>query len=262
MIGEMLHHAWQGPFRRPVRSLFHRLDPRLPRIAAGPLRGMHFPGPEAPCRLGIYEFEVQLCLRELIIPGETVYDLGANNGFLSLLAAVCVGPQGMVCSFEPLPENAERINELMRINRITQQKTLQMAVAERAGRAQFFVSAGSSGRAGGVTGEAPGYTPSLIRQDRRGEIEVEVTTIDDFAASHPPPDLVKMDIEGAEVMALAGSRRLLAERPPRVWLIEVHSDSLDREVRAILGRCGYAIDSPRERWRRKEYPRHLLARLS
>lgn len=267
MIETLLHNAWHGPWRRPVRSIFHRLNLSLPLIASGPLRGWQFAGPEAPCRLGIYELEMQRCLMERLRPGETVYDLGANNGFLSLLAAVCVGEEGLVCSFEPLPANAARIDKLMIINGISgtgrqqrevtpRQITVRMAVAERCGSSRFFVSAVAEAGVG-----ASGYTPSLIRRGRTEEIEVETTTLDNFAATHRGPDLVKMDIEGAEVMALTGARRLLAERPPRTWLIEVHSAELDRGVREILGENGYTVTELPERWRRKEYPRHLLGEL-
>ncbi|MFM8392902.1 MAG: FkbM family methyltransferase [Acidobacteriota bacterium] len=186
MLDSILYHAWYGPLRRPLRPVLHRILPRRNRVISGPLRGSHFDGPETSCRLGIYELQIQRTLRRLLRAGDVVYDLGANNGYLSLLAARCVGDDGHVYSFDPLPVNISRISTLMATNRIEHQETVPNAVADRGGIEQLYLS-----------GDSDTYTASLIRQDRRHELRVGVITLDEFIASHRRPDLVKMDVEGA-----------------------------------------------------------------
>ena len=248
LLETILFHAWYGPVRRLFRAVLHRIYPWGATILSGPLKGWFFSGPELPCRLGIYELHVQHTLRELLRPGDVFYDLGANNGYLSLLAASCAGESGRVYSFEPLPQNVERIDQLMALNGVTNQQTIRQAVSGQAGEMQLYLGS-----------EVESYTSSLIRNRRTSEITVEVTTLNDFAASHRPPDLIKMDVEGAEVQVLEGAGTLLSEHPPRHWLIEVHSPQLDREVQRILGQYGYRIEGLTVPYARKEYPRHLLA---
>ncbi len=255
MFEKILYHAWYGPLRRPIRPVLHRVISRWGRIIAGPLRGQYFNGPEAACRLGIYELQVQETLQRLLRAGDVVYDLGANNGYLSLLAARCVGKDGCVYSFDPLPANVARIGELMSTNRIGHHETVAEAVAERAGMAQLFYQS-----------EEETCTASLQRQNRPGARPVKVTTLNDFIGSHRRPDLVKMDVEGAELLVLQGATRLLSDAlpwlTPRIWLIEVHSLELDRDVCQMLEQHGYRIEPLPERYARKEYPRHILASRS
>ena len=59
--------------------------------------------------LGIYELPIQECLVRKLKPGNVFYDIGANAGFFSLLGSNCVGPEGRVFAFEPLPENIRSI---------------------------------------------------------------------------------------------------------------------------------------------------------
>ena len=63
--------------------------------------------------LGTYEPELQAALRQFLRPGSTVYDVGANIGYISLLMAHNVGPDGKIFAFEALPVNVERIQQNM-----------------------------------------------------------------------------------------------------------------------------------------------------
>ncbi|MBK9708981.1 MAG: hypothetical protein IPO77_18870 [Acidobacteria bacterium] len=114
----MIYRAWYGPLRRPVRAIARRIAGEA-RIVLGPLKGRFFRGKELVCRMGIYELHVQYLIQDLLDPGDVLYDIGANNGYLSLLGAQCTGPTGRVFSFEPLPANGDRINALMNENRMT-----------------------------------------------------------------------------------------------------------------------------------------------
>lgn len=122
MLDTIVYRPWYGRFRRPFRALLRRLFGHRSRIRIkfGPLRGYQFieEGWLSPYSLGIYELHVQYAIRSMLNRGDVFYDVGANNGFLSLLAAKTVGPEGHVYAFEPLPENAQRLLKLMAENNI------------------------------------------------------------------------------------------------------------------------------------------------
>ncbi len=104
---------------RALRSPF-RLIPAstaMP-ILQGPLRGRRWIVGSAThgCWLGSYEFETQRAFAGLVRAGDVVYDLGANVGFYSLLAARLAGDDGIVYSFEPLARNLDFLRKHVGIN--------------------------------------------------------------------------------------------------------------------------------------------------
>jgi hypothetical protein len=88
---------------------------------------------------------------------------------------------------------------------------------------------------------------------------VSVTTLDDFIMTHPRPDLVKMDIEGAEVQALRGTRSLLKEHSRPVWLVETHNEWCRQEVLTILSQAYHELITIRESGLLKRHGHHVLA---
>src|SRR5688572_21500950 len=112
MLDGLVFGLWYGPFRRVFRVVFTRLPPRS-RVTFGPLRGSRVMTGGWPCALGIFELHVQRAITDRLEPGDVFYDIGANHGYISLLAAKRVGPEGHVYAFEPHSGNVERIRELM-----------------------------------------------------------------------------------------------------------------------------------------------------
>jgi FkbM family methyltransferase len=166
--------------------------------------------------LGTYEPELLEAIADLVGPGITVYDVGANIGYTTIMLARCVGPQGRVLAFEPLPENQERLRLHMALNGLEERVTLvPCAVSEKEGTASFLVHA--SGGMGKVDG-SPGRTEGYLRR-----FTVETVDLDTFvyARGQPPPSLIKMDIEGGEASGFPGMQRLLREARP-VLLAELH----------------------------------------
>ena len=87
--------------------------------------------------------------------------------------------------------------------------------------------------------------------------------LDSFAKTHPIPQVVLMDIEGAEFDALQGASNLLSLQNPPTWIIELHNADTDKLVTEILTKSGYVLKSltpPVPRAGR--YPIHLLAEKS
>ncbi len=113
-------------------------------VQRGPGKGMRFnPGMarNAGFVIGTYEREVQNLYAALIEPGMVVYDVGANLGFLSVLAARLVGPLGRVVCFAPLPSNADAIEYNAKPNALENITSFKQALGSRDGIDEFLVSA-------------------------------------------------------------------------------------------------------------------------
>jgi len=216
-------------------------------IAAGNLAGMRMfldLKAEKDYWLGTYEPQLQAAIQKLVLPGQIAYDIGANIGFMTLLFAKCVESTGHVYAFEALPANLQRLRDNIAINAVDDRVTIiSAAVNDRSSSTKFYI------------GPSPG-TGKLVKSAGRStityreSIEVEGISIDDFIyqAGNPAPDILKIDIEGGEVLALPGMSRMLHEKHP-VVMIELHGqeaaqvgwDLLKKENYRI---CNMAADFP------------------
>ncbi len=211
-----------GPVSRLLRRALNRAAPtgltEVP-VAAGGLRGARLLldlQSEKDLWLATYEPDLQKALREFAFPGATAYDIGAHIGYVSLLLARAVGPDGLVFAFEPLPANFDRLRRNIELNHLGQHvHPIPAAVSDYTGRARFLAHPSSAmGKVEGSAGRSDIYPEA---------IEVECLSLDDFvfARCNPPPDLVKIDIEGGEGKVLLGMARLLSEHPS-ILLVELH----------------------------------------
>ena len=207
-------------------------------IAGGILTGMHMAldlQKEKDYWLGTYEPDLQAAARHFIQPGMTVYDVGANIGYISLIAANLNGPQGKVFSFEALPANIQRLQENIRLNQLESRISVQhAAVVDKGGKVTFYMhQSGAMGKAAGSAGRKETYQQS---------IQVSGVALDDFAykQQQPQPGLIKLDIEGGEGMALAGMPRILKEARP-IFLIELHGEQAARQVWEQLSANDYSL---------------------
>lgn len=176
-------------------------------------------------RLGIYELEVQDALVQLIRPGMRVFDIGANTGFFTLLLAKLVGPDGEVIAVDPDPANIASLREQAELNPELRVLPVHAAVGASAGRATLRAA-------------QPGSPLAQVLPDASGEGALHVVTIDDLVRAHGAADFIKMDIEGAELDALAGADGALT-RPGCAWLIETHGLDIGHQVWTCLERNGY-----------------------
>lgn len=218
---------------------------KVATILRGPSKGLRyhiFPDFGLSHLYGGWEPEVMRLLATLVKPGMVCYDIGANHGWHALLMARCAGPNGKVFAFEPVPGLLASAKKNRDLNGFSSIELVPTAVASAKGRAEFSV--GHQESAGHLLADGGDGTGL---DDKGSKINVEVTTIDDFvSAGHPPPDLIKLDVEGAESAALSGARLTMADRRPR-FLIELHTPEQDRLVGALLLESGYRafrIDEP------------------
>lgn len=171
---------------------------------------------------------------EFIRTGAVVYDIGANLGMFSLPAAVRAGPTGLVVALEPdsamaalLRRSASQGTDRAPI------RVLTLAASESVGTDEFHVA-----RRSRATSHLSGHgLPQTggIRSTR----SIATITLDRLLDDHPEPDIVKIDVEGAEARVLRGASRLLTDVRP-VILCEVGNQNSD-EVTEILTGSNYLI---------------------
>ncbi len=237
---------WWGPLRRPFRGAMRLVLHGHRRVLLGSARGCRFEGSPSQL-LGIYEPHVQQALEYWLAPRGVFYDVGANTGYFSLLTCLRAGQGGCVYAFEPLPENIRRMESMLAENRLSNCSLIPAAVSDRSGTALLHFDADSN-------------TPSLIGSGSGRSFQVRTITLDEFSQSARWPDLVKVDVEGAETLVLAGAARLLAcDRSP-VWIVEVHSALLDQQVRQCFVGHGYNVQDLVCSWGHPDpYPVHIVA---
>lgn len=162
-------------------------------------------------------------------PGGTVYDLGANAGFYAIIAAKTVGPAGQIYAFEPSPELSRRIRTNAAANGFTNVEVIESAVFNTDGQIDF-----------GLVGDLS-VSNSINASGAAQKIAVPCTRIDTFAANHRPPDLILIDVEGAEAEALQGAMQSIREHQP-VIMVEVHwlGEKFTTFVEQNLKPLGYA----------------------
>jgi len=180
--------------------------------------------------VGHFEREIQDALKRELKPGDVVYDVGANAGFFTLIAARLVGPTGRVVAFDPAPENCQSIREQVELNGYAPFSTVvQNAVGGSAGKATFSFAA---------SGSPMGHLGGAEKGER--SVEVGVTTVDDAVEAYGPPTFIKLDVEGAEGEVLAGARKLLVSGAARpTWLIELHGPQCEADVKRQLAAANY-----------------------
>ncbi len=188
---------------------------------------------------GTYERPLQVFIAKNLSAGDVFYDIGANIGFFSLIAARHVGPQGRIYSFEPVPENAAAISRSAHLNGFDTVDVFAAAVGSSDGRAELMLAR----HIGGATLASVGPPPDLC-----GRIEVDLVSIDTVIAQRGlrPPSLIKIDVEGAELEALTGMvGTLRAHRPTVLYEIDDASRAgLVRKVEALAAfwsAAGYVL---------------------
>lgn len=184
-------------------------------------------------RYGFSEPEARL-IRRLLQPGDVFIDGGAHLGVFTLLAAQTVGASGRVIACEPVPENLQLLRANVALNTFHWVETRAVALGEGISTTDLF-SFGSASALGS-------FAPATLAGAER--VSVDVTTLDELVRPIAERvSLVKLDIEGAEVLALRGAKELLRTTPD--FLIEVEPDHLGRqgatvsELRGIFADTGY-----------------------
>jgi FkbM family methyltransferase len=207
-------------------------------VVRGPLRGHRWiPGASVHgCWLGTFERYEQDLLSRIVVPGDVVFDIGANVGFYTLLAARLVAPTGIVVAFEPVARNIRYLRRHLEMNGCSNVRVFAAAVSDQVGTANF--EAGPSHSEGHlITDDSPAssaYSVSLVTLDR---LVAQRET--------PIPQLIKIDVEGAEYAVLRGATDLLRSARPQI-LLSTHSTALRHQCTEYLTRMGYDVRPMRD----------------
>lgn len=158
----------------------------------------------------------------LLRPGDFVLDVGANVGTLCLPAARSVGPRGRVLAVEPTPRTAAVLRRSLTLNAVEGWvEVLQYAAGEGEGQGRLAVSSTLT------------HNSLLPLADTLDYVEVAIRPLDACVPQNQAVDLVKLDVEGAELQAWRGMRRIIAESPGLAVIVEFGPSHLQRAGIAI-----------------------------
>lgn len=175
-------------------------------------------------------------------PGDTVIDIGAHIGLVTLCAAAQVGPRGRIVAFEPASANLRYLRDHIAANGLTQVDVADSLVgAEERDAVEFLESKGDSG----LNTRAPrALTADFVATKRRQ------VTLDRFCGDQQlKPNVIKIDVEGAETDVLRGAAKTIAASNPLV-VLSVHPRQIVMlgsslaELTALVKSFDYLITTP------------------
>ncbi|HEY3350319.1 MAG TPA: FkbM family methyltransferase [Thermoanaerobaculia bacterium] len=166
-------------------------------------------------------------------PGQLFFDIGANVGYYTVLGSRLVGQSGSVLAFEPVLRNLSCLHRHLILNDCRNVSVVAAACSNSLALANF--SAGSNFATGYL--EPTSELESLPDPSRW--TLVPTVTVDGVAVRiGASPDVIKIDVEGAELDVLRGAEAVLKAKHPRIFL-SIHSDELRRTCLAFLSGFGY-----------------------
>lgn len=187
----------------------------------------------------------------LLGPGDIAVDVGANVGVWTRLAAAHVGTAGRVLAVEPMPGTAAQLQLNVHQNGFAQILVRQCALSDRDGHVAMFGDSVSTGQAwqrvGRQNSGAAGLSP--VENGESVEIDVISRQLDSVLEEEglDAVSVLKIDVEGAELLVLRGAACLLASRKPPVIFLEVSPRLTQRfgwrpvDVLSFLSECGYGL---------------------
>lgn len=228
LIGSVLR--WYVNTQLSGRAFVHTVD-------AGPAKGIAFEitlPEDKGIWTGCYEEDFSSYVAETVEPGMVGFDIGAWHGFFT--GIMLSKGASEVVMFEPLATNIACLKRFMELNTEYKLQLQPVALGSKRGSTKLLQPAGSS------MAKLATSPFKMDLQDKSG-VDVSIETVDRLVADGcvPPPDLFKVDIEGAELMMLEGAQETLSIHKP-IILAEIHSGELMAGVHALLTRHGYSVE--------------------
>jgi len=193
------------------------------KIGRGPARGrliqVDMASDERRLIAGTYEPWIHTVLPQILRDGMSMWDVGAHIGYY-VITACALSPTGHHLAVEPDPTNVERLRHNLALNNLTAE-VIETAVSDRVHSVRFDSNS------------------ALGRISESGDRMVPAVPLDQLLNEYAPPQLVMMDIEGAEGIVIPAATRLLDEVRP-TWLIELHGGG-GRSAYETLVRHGYSV---------------------
>jgi FkbM family methyltransferase len=182
---------------------------------------------------GTDEPHLQRAIRDYVSTGDTVYDIGANIGYVSLSLAKRVGSTGAVVAFEPLHRNVDLLRRNIQVNNLENIRLLDVAASDGSGEAVIRIAENHA-------------TASMLwhrNNPSATEFVIRTVAIDDLVFRHEigSPKFVKIDVEGAEGSVLRGMVHTIAASKPVLF---VECSDIGRETAwTLLRELGYQCQS-------------------
>lgn len=225
--------------KQTVSTLLHSLlkNKAVP-VFSGPLRGWKWlprSGNHA-YWLGKHEKEYVNAFAQSINPGDIVFDIGAQAGYFTLVAARMAGKQGHIVSFEPFPENIEFIKEHCHLNSCENITLLEVAVGGSKGERSFQAANVFMGHLLTVEADA-------VENIGKDALVVEVVTLDTLPVEEKisVPKVMKIDTEGMEYWVLQGGKKLIAQHRPVIF-VATHGKKNQQRTLALLQEWNYEVE--------------------
>jgi len=165
--------------------------------------------------MGDFEPEVRSYFLRTIKPGMVIFDVGANIGYFTTIMAKLVGSGGKVHAFEPSNREFGSIKNMIRQNRQDNVVLNQTALSERVGRMMMNIAKTENMAALNTMGN---ITHPAAQDGDFKQVEVSLDTIDNYVTDKEINrlDLIKIDVEGAELMVLKGAEETLKRYRPQI----------------------------------------------
>lgn len=231
---------WRARWSLIRKPWIHRMPGGVrlatPRIGVG--AQIYYQGYSEPETVGF--------LNRHLEPGMVLWDVGAHVGEYTLLAAKAVGASGEVHAFEANPVMARILEENVLLNRFENVRLNRCAIADSRGELEFRVM--EEPAVSFLSPRGGGEEKSPARLERT--IRVPAMSLDDYLEeAGRAPDLIKVDVEGAELMVLSGAAGLLdgSVGAPPVWILEYSWENCPRfgyepdELVSSLEGHGYSV---------------------
>jgi len=155
-------------------------------------------------------------------------DIGANIGKYTIKIAKQLGNEGQAISIEPEPSNFQILKKNIELNNLKNVHALNLACSSKEGFIDFYINKSGTG------------AHSLIKKTKN-KISVKSSKLDNvlLTLNLPKADLIKIDVEGAEIEVLKGAKKTLKKHPKLI--IEIEDSSNLKNVRNFLERFGYKL---------------------
>jgi FkbM family methyltransferase len=157
----------------------------------------------------------------------TCFDIGANVGYYTILFSVLVGHTGKVFAFEPLPTNLDLLRQHVQINRCRNVRIFDLALTDFNGVAPF----------------AEQESRSMGHLATSGSLKVRCATLDKLFREDgiSMPDILKIDVEGAELAVMVGAHKILETAKPVIFLA-THGPDVHSSCCSLLNEIGYNLE--------------------
>lgn len=232
-----------GWIRKMVQSVYRLLyqEDKEVIISTGPLKGLKWKcrkGEQFYMPMGVYEQETAAWLSKVIESGHTYIDIGANSGYFTLLGAKLVTENGCVVAFEPVPEIYQSVVDKVALNDFLNVTVESCVVGDVNCDSIRFVIENN-----GANSHIEAINTGHFNSNQNRVIETSMVSLQSYCSKRKiRPDVLKIDVEGAEALVLRGISELIIKCRPRM-IISTHTQELKRECQELLESYGFEVSS-------------------